>query len=240
MLPSLSDATALLIFARPVAADATCKRLATHTWANRHVLARLNRHVTSVAMATGLPVLRSTDLIGHQEMFGDQLSLALQAAFSQGFARVLVVGNDCPALTTAGLLAAANALRSTPVVLGPDRRGGLYLLGLARRAFDPVRLAGLPWQQPALCRATSQAFSDYGITWLTRLGDVNRAVDLQTYQTADLTVGALVAALLALIGQLKVPTFGIDFQVLMLVNRPGSGSLRAPPTARPCALKVVT
>lgn len=225
----MSDSIAILLFARPVAEDAAQKRLASQARSNQRVLKRLNEHVEQVAAATGLPVLYSTALISHRGTFGDQLSAALQTAFDHGFERVLVVGNDCPALTTAHLLGAADALRATPVVLGPDRRGGLYLLGLSRDAFDKNLIAQLPWQTPALSRATHRAFANWPITGLARLGDVNQLADLQTYQATDPTAHAFVVSLLALIAQRGSDGFSSVTRPVKAAGWLGGGSLRAPP-----------
>lgn len=225
----MSDPIAILLFARPVAEDAAQKRLTSHARSNQRVLKCLNKHVEQVAAATGLPVLRSTDLIAHRGTFGDQLATALQAAFDHGFERVLVVGNDCPALTTAHLLGAADALRATPVVLGPDRRGGLYLLGLSRDAFDKTLLTQLPWQTPALSRITRRAFANWPTTWLARLGDVNHLADLRTYRAADPTARAFVVSLLALVAQRGADGFSVITRPVKAVDWLGGGSLRAPP-----------
>ena len=229
----MSDAIALLIFARPVADEATRKRLTRQVGQNRRALHRLTEHVTQTTTATGLPVLRSADLITHRGSFGHQLSSALQAVFDQGFADVIVIGNDCPGLTVNTLCDAANALRSAPVVLGPDRRGGLYLLGLSQAAFAQNRLAGLPWQTPALHRATRLAFDDGPVTMLARLGDINQLIDLQTYQSDKLTITALIAALLTLAAERSTPGSGLVIALITPVDWPSSGSLRGPP-ARLC------
>lgn len=227
----MSDAVAILVFARPVSDDAARKRLTNQAGLNRRVLSCLTEHTTQRATATGLPVLRSTDLIMHRGSFGSQLVAALQAAFNRGFTRVVVVGNDCPGLTPTILLDAANALSSTPVVLGPDRRGGLYLLGLTRAAFDQNRLAQLPWQTPRLGRATCQAFCGCSLTVLTQLGDVNQLTDLQTYQLVGTAVKAFVAALLALMAAQSGLGISLVSQRLKSIHQPDNGTLRGPPTA---------
>lgn len=163
----------------------------------------------------------------------------MQAVFDLGYGRVLVVGNDCPGLTPALLLRAADALRDAPVVLGPDRRGGLYLLGISRAAFDRNQLAQLPWQRPALCRATRRAFANCTVTELPRLGDVNHLADLQTCCPADAGVGVFVGALLALLAQPVKPGFFPVRQWLTAVPGLGNNALRGPPVARLHALSAV-
>jgi len=140
----VSVSTAILVFAQSAPADAHRKRLAEQPLPNRSVLAQLTTRIRQIAEVTGLPVLHSTDLIAHTGRFGEQMTAALHAAFARGFERILVVGNDCPALTSAHLTRVAHELQSASVVLGPDQRGGLYLFGLSRAAFESLPLAGMP------------------------------------------------------------------------------------------------
>jgi len=58
-------------------------------------------------------------------------------------ARVIVVGSDCPGLTTARIEEAWSALAEVPVVLGPAADGGAYLIGFARPATGLLR--DIPW-----------------------------------------------------------------------------------------------
>lgn len=201
----LSAPTALLVFAQSALADARSKRLAGQVLPNRSVLAQLTRRTRQLADATGLPVLHSIDLILHTGRFGDQLTAALSAAFARGYERVLVVGNDCPALTTAHLTQAATELESAAVVLGPDQRGGLYLFGLSRAAFEGLPLAEMPWQTNRLAGAVRRACADWPTVVLPSLGDVNSRADLQRYETNSPLISAFIRHLLAIgVGEYRV------------------------------------
>jgi rSAM/selenodomain-associated transferase 1 len=57
--------------------------------------------------------------------------------------RVVVVGSDCPGLTSARIGEAWSALEQSPVVLGPAADGGLYLIGFALPADGLLR--EIPW-----------------------------------------------------------------------------------------------
>ncbi len=224
----LSVSTAILVFAQSTAADARLKRLAGQPLPNRSVLAQLTRRTRQIAGATALPVLHSTDLITHTGRFGEQMTAALHVAFARGFERVLVVGNDCPALTTAHLTQAAHALQSASVVLGPDQRGGLYLFGLSRAAFENLPLAEMPWQTNRLAQTLGRTCTDWTMAVLPRLNDVNSRADLQQYQTASLLTSAFIRHLLAIgVDEYRVETGSGLVRAVRILLR--TGALRGPP-----------
>ena len=72
----------------------------------------------------------------------------------------VIIGTDCPGLTTGDLDAAFDALADHDVVLGPALDGGYYLLGLRR--FCPDLFAGIPWSTPQVLSLTRQAAQAQG------------------------------------------------------------------------------
>ncbi len=225
----LPNTTALLIFAQSVASDAAHKRLANQPLVRQQMLTQLNRRVAQTAGDTHLPVLHSSELTKHRGTFGEQLTQALRATFALGYERVVVIGNDCPALTTTHLLQAVNQLHSAPVVLGPDRRGGLYLLGLTRAVFEQLSLPSLPWQTDRLYRAICRVCATEPVICLTQLGDIHTRSDLRQYQAATPFVALFVVYLLRL-GNGQLTIFGPARFVRLADVTVGTGLLRAPPT----------
>ena len=224
----MPNTTAILVFAQPVAFDAARKRFANLPLPNRRVLEQLNERVQQTAAATNLPVLHSAELIAHTGTFGEQLTAALRAAFEHGFERVLVVGNDCPALTTDHLTQAAHQLQSAEVVLGPDGRGGLYLFGLSRAVFERLSLAALPWQTGRLARAVSRACGGWSVAVLPSLGDANSRDDLRHYRISSATVASFIEHLLQLGAVRKTTPANAQSLRLDRVGV-GVGLLRGPP-----------
>lgn len=221
--------TAILVFARPVAYDASRKHLSAHADSNRRAVHLLNERVGQTVRQTGLPVLFSTDLITHSGCFGNQLSAAIQAVFGRGFERVLVVGNDCPALTVADLTHAAAELQGGRVVLGPDNRGGLYLLGLSREQFNADVLRELPWQTNQLHRAIRVHFSAYTVLQLRALSDINATADIWAYQADIQSLRAFISLLLRLIDRWASSWSQSVEHRATKPNVYRTGPLRAPP-----------
>jgi glycosyltransferase A (GT-A) superfamily protein (DUF2064 family) len=77
--------------------------------------------------------------------FGQRLENAIECLARLGYQEIVVVGRDCPELGQKDLIRAFQLLRQHRLVLGPDHRGGCYLIGL--HANDRERLHGIRWQR---------------------------------------------------------------------------------------------
>lgn len=145
-LVELKRDTLILLFSRPD----NGKQLAAGQRAHQRVWTTLQQHSRQQAEATGLPVLLwdATQQVGNT--FAERLTHALTTLQAAGWQRVIVIGDDCPELHHAQLTAAANALANSQSVLGPDKDGGAYLIGLSLEHFDPITFQALPWQTDQL------------------------------------------------------------------------------------------
>jgi glycosyltransferase A (GT-A) superfamily protein (DUF2064 family) len=81
----------------------------------------------------------------HGKTFGERLSSAFDELAQRGYDQIVIVGRDCPELTVTDIRDAFSALYESRAVLGPDHRGGCYLIGL--HATDRALLDGIHWQQ---------------------------------------------------------------------------------------------
>ncbi len=75
--------------------------------------------------------------------FGARLCTSIEQVFGLGYDRVLVVGNDSPQLDLPVLMQCKDRFKAAAVLLGPDHRGGVYLLGVTRSSFH--LLSGICW-----------------------------------------------------------------------------------------------
>jgi len=124
---------------------------------------------------------------------GARLNRATQWAFRHGASRVLVLGADCPDVTPNLLEQAFAALTQAPLVLGPARDGGYYLIGL--RGPCPELFGHIPWGSPAVLQTTLDRARrlDLQTVLLPPLQDVDEPVDLRHWhelksQTVSLAV----------------------------------------------------
>jgi len=99
----------------------------------------------------------------------------------------LVIGTDCPALTTAHLRVAAEALRAgTHVVIYPAEDGGYVLIG--SRKAEPALFSAMPWSTAEVMAETRRRLNALGLAWqeLAMLWDVDTPADLDRLHASGL------------------------------------------------------
>ncbi|MBD0259436.1 MAG: DUF2064 domain-containing protein [Cytophagales bacterium] len=164
----MSHSVAILLFSRTAGEEALHKPFSDRGEdVNRRIAGHLISHAERTARRTGLPVVHVSSARQRGETFGERLADAFRQVFAQGYARVLAIGNDCPYLTPALLREAADRLQTQPVVLGPARDGGAYLIGLSAGSFREAAFCKLAWQTPAFyaslrtyCHAHGLAYAE--------------------------------------------------------------------------------
>ncbi|WP_158267444.1 TIGR04282 family arsenosugar biosynthesis glycosyltransferase [Adhaeribacter arboris] len=121
-------------------------------------------------------MVNSSSQQGHT--FGERLQKAFATFFARGFAKVIIIGNDCAQLRTKDIKQAATLLQQKAAVFGPARDGGVYLLGLDKTLFEQnTGFAQINWQTSSVL-AELQA-------WSNNYETINLATvysDLDTYQ----------------------------------------------------------
>ena len=161
------------------------RALLAHT---RAVVAPLAVHKTVWLTGEVAPVAGATEWSGFEQRpqpAGD-LGEKMQAAFTYDFARpveaAVIIGTDCPGLTTGHLTAAFAALRTNDVVLGPAVDGGYYLLGMTR--LHPALFANKPWSTATVRAETLADAARLGLRvhLLPELQDVDTVDDLRAWQ----------------------------------------------------------
>jgi rSAM/selenodomain-associated transferase 1 len=93
---------------------------------------------------------------------------------------LLLIGTDCPALTSGELRTAAKALtEGNDAVLIPAEDGGYVLIGLRRPVIEPF--ADIPWGSENVLSITRERLRRAGLTWqeLPSSWDVDRPEDLE-------------------------------------------------------------
>lgn len=63
---------------------------------------------------------------------GERMMNAFQALFEAGYKKLVIIGSDCPELSSSLIDKAFQLLESSEVVFGPAADGGYYLLGLTQ------------------------------------------------------------------------------------------------------------
>lgn len=110
---------------------------------------------------------------------GQRMARAFSDAFREGAVRVVIIGTDCPGLSTEIVEQAFEVLAQNDLVLGPSRDGGYYLIGLAR--LIPQLFVDIPWGTGRVLRKTKNVAQRLGCRFslLEPLADVDRPKDLK-------------------------------------------------------------
>ncbi|WP_435355696.1 DUF2064 domain-containing protein [Emticicia sp. SJ17W-69] len=223
----MKNATSILIFIQDVSKDASLKTLtpSKNTGVNRLVFNQLNSFVGRTARSTGLSVFYSNQLIDdHKNGFGKQLSLSIQAVFEKGFEYVICIGNDCPALSKVQILDAAEKLKTVNTVLGPDQRGGVYLLAVSKNTFDAQVFENLAWKSGMMLTSYLKQFAQQKIFFLESLSDIHTFEELQNYSLSRYFIRFLLQLIeKSTAKKISIFSYLFDNQVIRL------SSLRAPP-----------
>ncbi len=116
---------------------------------------------------------------------GERMRNTFLRQFSSGNGRVIIIGSDIPLLSPDILEEARAALAEHPVVLGPCRDGGYYLIGLRRPV--PGLFSGISWGGDRVFRDTVSILrrEECNYRILPELSDIDRAYDLKQL-TAEL------------------------------------------------------
>lgn len=147
--------------------------------------------------------------------FGERIENALGDLRAAGFERMVVVGRDCPELTAVEIATAFARLETDcSLVLGPDQRGGCYLIGI--RAADANRLRGIRWRQNTDRAEISTRFAAGSTHFLPAKFDLDSTADLAafaertTHRSALLALRLLAALLAAWGGAGRRPAIRFD------------------------------
>ena len=110
---------------------------------------------------------------------GERMENAFATLFAEGYSHVVIIGSDCPDLAAEQIDHAFTLLGSYPLVVGPARDGGYYLLGMNRlhqSLFDEIPWSTKQVLQETLSRAEEAGL---GVGMLAPLSDIDTLEDLK-------------------------------------------------------------
>lgn len=172
--------TAILIFSRTAPAESGRKRLLGNSRSNVELLQKLWMKTHQAATQTSFNVFTLTQKDQSGENFGQRLSGAIEHVFSLGYQRVITIGSDCPELSTEDISKAHALLQEGKAVIGPDKRGGTYLIGLTKAQFDKDEFQNLPWKTDSLAENLGAMLvkAQYEMAMLDTKSDLNNRLDV--------------------------------------------------------------
>ena len=108
--------------------------------------------------------------------FADRLENAIESLVQLGYQEIVIVGRDCPEVEQSDIVEAFELLGQHRLVLGPDHRGGCYLIGI--HANDRGKLHGIRWQRNTDFRQILNRFGNQDVCGLCVKIDLDSLSDV--------------------------------------------------------------
>lgn len=125
--------------------------------------------------------------------FRERFENAIETLSAMGYDEIVAIGRDCPALCAADIAQAFAQLDGRRLVLGPDHRGGCYLI--AFRTADRDLLRGIQWKRNTDCAQLQARAGADAISLLPVKHDLDSIQDLRLAARADIRVARALALL---------------------------------------------
>jgi rSAM/selenodomain-associated transferase 1 len=117
---------------------------------------------------------------------GERMKNAFTDMFENGYARVIIIGSDCPFINEQIINDAFDKLEMFDVVIGPAYDGGYYLVGM--KTLHAGLFEKMQWSTAGVFEETTARCKRFGLSFavLPRLHDIDDEKDLVHLKTAGL------------------------------------------------------
>lgn len=129
--------------------------------------------------------------------FAARFENAIETIAQLGYDEVVAVGRDCPSLCSNDIERAFAELASNRLVLGPDHRGGCYLI--AFRSADRELLRGVRWKQNTDCAQLRRRCGTAQVFLLPVKHDLDSWADIRIFAGSGEPLARLAMFLLGVI-----------------------------------------
>lgn len=111
---------------------------------------------------------------------GDRIGAAFQTVFSKK-EKVIIIGSDCPEISSDIIEEAFDKLDLADVVIGPTHDGGYYLIGM--KAYHASLFEDIAWSTEQVLTQTKEKITQQGLlfTLLKQLSDLDYEEDLNKF-----------------------------------------------------------
>ncbi|MDN3666287.1 DUF2064 domain-containing protein [Algibacter miyuki] len=215
---------ALLIFANSGQQEVLSK-----SFSSSNLFDALNERTLKIAKQTGLPYFHVSEKQQTGDSFGERFTNAIQIIYTKGFDTVITIGNDTPHLKSAHILKTVDKLKTCPLVLGPSRDGGFYLMGLKKSHFNKALFLSLPWQRANLNNCISKLIisNKTEVLYLEALTDIDNSSDikhiLDSFKSLSTSLKFILLQYLALVSK-AIFHSAIIFRILYFQSPHNKGS----------------
>jgi hypothetical protein len=129
--------------------------------------------------------------------FGARLENAIEKLHELAYTEIVVIGGDCPGLRWVDIEHAFATLGSRKLVIGPDHRGGCYLIAFHLRDRDLIR--GIRWKQHTDCAQLRHRCLPSEICVLPRKHELDSWADVRLFARSGDPLARLASFLLTVI-----------------------------------------
>jgi glycosyltransferase A (GT-A) superfamily protein (DUF2064 family) len=190
---------AILIFAEGTGLDLARRRFpaAVHSLlrspaAEAVTIAAVDLHIFTSADCEGFAGAQRHRQTGRH--FTERFENAIAAVEGLGYDEIVVVGRDCPHLCGADIVTAFGQLAHKRLVLGPDHRGGCYLI--AFRGSDRDLLSGIRWKRNTDCEQLRRRCNPAEVFLLPVKHDLDSWADVRAFARSAGSLSNLASFLL--------------------------------------------
>ena len=173
--------TAILIFSRSAGSESNFKKLHTNRAGNAKLHQAFYNKTLGIVKETGLPFILINEARQRGNNFGEKFCNAIEFSFSQGYNKIITVGNDCSALSATDILQANDYLQKNNNAIGPDNHGGFYLLALQKNDYSRESFLNFTWCSKTLFAEINRYFLNHVSSACSQLGfkaDINNTCDI--------------------------------------------------------------
>ena len=132
--------------------------------------------------------------------FAARLENAVEKVAALGYDEIVAIGRDCPGLRSSDVEQAFAQLKTSKLVLGPDHRGGCYLI--AFRLRDRNLLRGVQWRRHTDCAQLRDRCRPSEVCLLSVKQDLDSWADLRLFARSGDPLAHLASFLLRVVCEL--------------------------------------
>lgn len=175
--------TAILIFSRLPQEEILHKRISNKTEANLALWHHLYSKTFEAAKKTGLPILAYSEKDQQGKNFAEKITNALNDSLNKGYQNLIVLGTDCQEISKKHIEEVhTQLLGGKEIVAGQDKRGGIYLLGINKKAFNAQHFLAFNWQTNKLFEDIAAYASGFSFIKMNAVfKDINSIKDVSTF-----------------------------------------------------------
>jgi hypothetical protein len=170
------DNIAILLFSRSAKLESCYKRWTHDKKTNFQIARHLISNTFEQLKSSPFPIFHFDEKLQIGDSFSDKFTFAFRSLFQQGFEYVIAVGNDCQDHTN-DWQDISKQLIQGKAILGPDKRGGVYLIGVSKNSDIESIFSKISWSSKLVFRQLQEQLSKCFI--LDSKRDINTFHDIK-------------------------------------------------------------